>query len=81
MNLGWTQAVVLVVIQGVILMILKGIGSAVWAMVENLKRIDEHLVKLNGRIGKTEQWQEMHEAYDAERFKSIHELLEAKTEK
>lgn len=67
--------------QGVMLMALGGIGTGVWQMVVTLKCINEHLVKLNGRMEKTEQWQVMHEEMDAKQFNSMRELLDAKTEK
>lgn len=45
--------------------------SAVNATNASLQSIADHLGKLNGRVGKTEGWQAMHEKQDDERYEGI----------
>lgn len=45
--------------------------SAVNATNASLQSIADHLGKLNGRVGKAEGWQGMHEKQDDERYEGI----------
>ena len=45
--------------------------SAVNATNTTLQSIADHLGKLNGRVGKAESWQLMHEKQDDERYEGI----------
>lgn len=42
-----------------------------------LKAMNDHLGKINGRLGKTEQWQQMHERMDDERHQEAQKSSEA----
>lgn len=43
----------------------------------NMAGILEHLGKLNGRVGKSETWQEMHEKQDDDRFEQLEKQTDA----
>lgn len=50
---------------------IKYLISAVNATNVSLQAIGDHLGKLNGRVGKSETWQEMHENQDADRHQQL----------
>lgn len=58
-----------------LLLILSGIAWLCYRLVRALGAIESHLAKLNGRMGKTEQWQTLHEQMDVQQFDSIRALI------
>ena len=66
--------------EGLFLSVLAAIGVVIWwgirQIVTELKKINERLNLINGRVGKMETWKDMHEKQDDER----HEHLEKATD-
>lgn len=56
------------------------LGAIGWVLKDiraSLARILEHLATLNGRVGKGETWQAMHEKQDDDRFENIEKQTDA----
>jgi len=60
---------IIIIGQGVIIVL-------VGAVIKGVFAIKAELAKLNGRLGKSETWQEGHEELDKERFKTVEERLD-----
>lgn len=63
------------VLQSVILTLTGWLGIVAWwgfrRLVQTQDRIADQLVKLNGRLGRVETWQQGHEQRDNERFEDL----------
>ena len=73
-------------IEGLILMSVAGVGGIVWwgvmrlvatndETLRTLGKINEHLALINGRLGKTEMWMELHQQNDDQQFAHTREGL------
>lgn len=60
------------IIEALILAVLSAVGIVAWwgfrRMVTALDRIEDRLGQINGRVGKMETWQGMHERQDDDRI-------------
>ncbi len=69
------------VIEGLILAAIAGVGVVSWwgirRIVEALDKIDARLGQINGRVGKMETWQVMHERSDDDRHEHIDKNVDA----
>lgn len=68
------------IIEGLILAAIAAVGVVAWwglrRIIDALDNIDARLGQINGRVGKMETWQGMHEKQDDER----HDLVEKTTD-
>ena len=60
-----------------ITVILGAIGWVLKDIRASLAGILDHLANLNGRVGKSETWQEMHEKQDDDRFEQLEKQTDA----
>ena len=74
-------------IEGLILLSVAGVGGIVWwgvlrlvstndQTLTSLTAINTHLALINGRLGKSETWMEMHQAHDDQEFKHLRENMQ-----
>lgn len=56
------------ILEGAILLGVAGIFRLIWG-------VQAHLAKVNGRLGKAEQWQELHQNQDDERHEFLMNLF------
>jgi hypothetical protein len=70
-------------IEGLLLLTAAGIGGIMWwgvqrlisandETVKALGKIQEHLATINGRLGKSETWMELHQAQDDKQYEALH---------
>jgi len=82
----------LTLIEGLILLAVAGVGGIVWwgvlrlvstndQTLTSLTAINTHLALINGRLGKSETWMEMHQSHDDQEFTHIRENLQRVWEK
>ena len=82
----------LTLIEGLILLAVAGVGGIVWwgvlrlvstndQTLTSLAAINAHLALINGRLGKSETWMEMHQGHDDQEFTHIRENLQRVWEK
>lgn len=68
------------IIEGLILAAIAAVGVVAWwglrRIIDALDKIDARLGQINGRVGKMETWQGMHEKQDDER----HERFDHETD-
>lgn len=69
------------VIEGLILAAIAGVGVVSWwglrRIIDALDNIDKRLGQINGRVGKMETWQSMHEKTDDERHDQVEKTTDA----
>lgn len=69
------------IFEGLLLAGVAGVGIVSWwgirRIVESLDSIDKRLGTINGRVGKMETWQWMHERQDDERHEHIDKATDA----
>ena len=76
----------LTLLEGLILLTVAGVGGIVWwgvlrlvftndQTLKTLIGIHTHLSTINGRLGKTDTWMEMHQAIDEQQFTHMRESL------
>ena len=86
----------LTLIEGLILLTVAGVGGLIcwiirWGVLRvvstndqtltSLANINAHLALINGRLGKSETWMEMHQGHDDQEFTHIRENLQRVWEK
>jgi|CXWL01.1.fsa_nt_gi hypothetical protein len=69
------------IIEGLILAAITSVGVVAWwglkRIIDALDKIDARLGQINGRVGKMETWQGMHERQDDERHEHIDKATDA----
>lgn len=69
------------IFEGLLLAGVAAVGIVSWwgirRIVESLDSIDKRLGQINGRVGKMETWQGMHERHDDERHEHIDKATDA----
>ncbi len=69
------------IFEGLLLAGVAGVGVVSWwgirRIVDALDKIDARLGQINGRVGKMETWQGMHERQDDERHEHIDKVTDA----
>lgn len=69
------------IIEGLILAAVASVGIVAWwglqRIIAALDEINRRLGQINGRVGKMETWQEMHERADDERHEQVEKVTDA----